>query len=376
MWAAVIFSWCRLLYFPSMIARPDMLCGTLGLASIWAMSRWSVDPVRRRRWLVAAGVFLGLGGLTHPFALVFAVQVGAWAALAPGGWKARLLRPGLVVLAALATFGLWLPLILRAPDLFRAQFIGNILKPTGPGLIMRLLWPWPDAAEHLPLVVERAGILQVSLLVTLMLVGTGLAWVRRDRTLGLITTLGWSSVYLLVALQGRHPLQGYWCYPAAFFVLAAGWATASAIELVRRRIGIGVAVVLGGIVWTTTLLPGAGLRTTWACVRHWNDPNYDPIAFTRGILADLPAEARLSVGAEYALEAYGLRGDRVILGIRHPDYFDATRLPYDYAILGRTELEQGLDRAYRGRVVRTYGNRADPFSCYAVLLEPDPAPAP
>jgi hypothetical protein len=29
-------------------------------------------------WLVWPGVFIGLGGLTHPFALAYAIQIGVW----------------------------------------------------------------------------------------------------------------------------------------------------------------------------------------------------------------------------------------------------------------------------------------------------------
>ena len=61
---------------------------------------------------------------------------------------------------------------------------------------------------------------------------------------------------------------------------------------------------------------------------------------------------------------------RVLLGIRHPDYFDATRFEYDYAILGRAGLREGLDRAMNARVLRTFGDETDPFACYAVLLVP------
>ena len=375
LWGAAIYSTGRLLYFPAQIARPDMACGALGLAAIWAMARWAAGPDRRPRRLALAGAFLGLGGLAHPFALVFAVQVGLWAALAPGGWRRRSLRAvGVAAMAAAVALGLWLPLILRAPDLFRAQFVANILDPTGPGLLARLAWPWPDAAEHLPLVAERAGRLPTVALVGLMAVASAVAWRRRDRALGLVAGLGWSSVYLLLALQGRHPLQGYWCYPAAFFALAAGRLTARAVE--RGRVGSRAAGALAVGLWAVALVPGSGLRATWACVRHRGDVNYDPIAFTRSILADVPVDARVSVGAEYALEAYGLRGDRVVLAIHQANYFDSTRVPYDYAILGRTALERDFQRALRGRVVRTYGDAADPFSCFAALVEPDPAAPP
>ncbi len=368
LWGAGIYSGCRLLYFPAMIARPDMLCGALGLAAVWAMCRWGRG--RRRRWLATAGVLLGLAGLTHPFALVIALQLGLWAALAPGTATARLLRAVGLAVAALATFSTWLVLILRHPDLFRSQFVANIVGPAGPGLAYRLLFPWREMAEHLPLVVERAGVGQAAFLVAGLGAVTWSAWRRRDRALGLVAGLGWSSVYLLVASQGRHPLQGYWCYPAAFFAMAAGWCLARCHEAARRRLGASTASALAVGVLALVFLPGGGLRATSACVRNRDRVDYNPRPFTRSILAGLPAGARLTVGAEFALDAYGL--DRpVLLGIRYPDYFDATRFPYDYAIMGRAGMREGLDRAMNARVVRSFGDEADPFACHAVLLVPD-----
>ncbi|WP_406698842.1 glycosyltransferase family 39 protein [Singulisphaera sp. Ch08] len=369
LWAAGIYSMCRLLYFPAMLARPDMLCGTLGLAAVWAMCHWSRRE-RQRRWLALAGVFLGLAGLSHPFAIVFALQLGIWAALAPGAVPARLLRPVGLAATALATFSVWLILIVRSPELFRLQFIGNILEPAGPGLVSRLLFPWQDLVGHLPLVIERAGISQAAFLATCLAVVTGLAWRRHDRTLGLVSALGWSAVYLLIALQGSHPLQGYWCYPVAFFAMAAGWCAVRCFAKCRERVGVATARVLASCLLLLVFLPGSGLRTTWACVRNWNRIEYNPHQFTRSILADLPAEAQLTVGAEYALDAYGLNR-RVLLGIRYYNYFDATKYHYDYAIMGRAGMKEGLDRAMNARIVRTYGNPNDPFSCYAVLLAPD-----
>ena len=111
---------------------------------------------------------------------------------------------------------------MREPELFRLQFIGNIIKPAGPGLVSRLLFPWGEIAQHLPLVIKRAGVLQSSFLAACLAAVTWLAWRDRDRALGLLSALGWSSVYLLMASQGRHPLQGYWCYPVAFFAPGGG----------------------------------------------------------------------------------------------------------------------------------------------------------
>ena len=374
LWAAGIYSACRLLFFPAMIARPDMICGTLGLAAVWAMCRWGRD--QRRRWLATAGVFLGLAGLTHPSAIVFALQLGAWAALAPGTVRHRLLRPVGLASAALATFSVWLILIVRDPELFRLQFVANILKPAGPGLVTRLVFPWFEMANHLPLVIERAGVLQAGFLATCMAVASGIAWRRRDRALGLVATLGWTSVYLQIASQGRHPLQGYWCYPVAFFAIAAGWCVANGFAECRRRAGTAVATILTAGVLALAFLPGGGFRASWASVRHRREIAYDPRRLTQSIVDGLPPDARLTVGTEFALDAYGL-GRHVLLGIKYPDYFDATRYEYDYAILGRSGMKQGLDRAMKGRIVRTFGDEADPFAGYAVLIVPDgSAPSP
>ena len=192
-----------------------------------------------------------------------------------------------------------------------------------------------------------------------MAVVTGLAWRRRDRVLGLVSVLGWSSIYLLIASQGSHPLQGYWCYPVAFFALGTGWCVQRCFSACRQRAGTAVAAALAGCLLTLVFLPGSGLRTTWACVRNWNKLEYNPHQFTRSILADLPADARLTVGAEYALDAYGLNR-RVLLGIRYYNYFDATRYDYDYAIMGRAGMKEGLDRAMNARIVRHVRQRGRP----------------
>jgi hypothetical protein len=374
LWGAGIYSACRLLYFPAMIARPDMICGTLGLAAVWAICRWS--RTHRRRWIATAGVFLGLAGLTHPFAIVFAIQLAVWLTIVPGRGRDRPLRAiGLATVAA-ATFSTWLILIAREPELFRLQFVANILRPAGPGLATRLLFPGSEMAAHLPLVIERAGALQAGFLAACLAFVAWWGLRNRDRVSGLIAALGLTAVYLQIAAQGDHPLQGYWCYPVAFFAIAAGRCLALGVAEARRRAGALVASVLAVGLLAIVFLPGGGLRATWASLQHRNDLAYQPRRLTQSILADLPPDARLTVGTEFALDAYGL-DRRVLLGIRNPTYFDATRYDYDYAILGRSGLRDGLDRAMNARVVRTYGDPADPFSGYAVLLVPEgPASTP
>ena len=368
-WAAGIFSVCRLVYFPAMIARPDMLCGSLGLAAVWAMLRWE----RRRGggWLILAGVGLGLAGLAHPFALVFAIQLGIWAVVAKGSTRERLAWSAGLASAALATFSLWGLLIIQAPGLFWPQFRNNILRPDGPGIVARLFLPGSNFVEHLPLVVERAGPIQALFFAVCLAIVALVAIRRRDRAAGLVAVLGTSSVYLLIALQGRHPLQGYWCYPVAFFAIAAGWCLARGVAALQGRAGgMGAGVVAAGLL-AVVFAPGSGFRATWAYLRHGGEINYNPRSFVRSILAHVPPDARLTVGAEFALDAYSPRRG-VLLGIKHPDYFDATRYPYDFAILGRTALEQGLDKIMDGQVVQSFGDPADPFSCVARLIQTRP----
>ena len=369
LWAAGIYSICRLVYFPAMIARPDMLCGTLGLAAIWAMLRWERE--RGRGWLMLAGVCLGLAGLTHPFALVFAIQLGIWALVARGSTRERLSRCAGLASAALATFSLWGLLIIQAPGLFWPQFRNNILRPDGPGIVARLLLPGGNFVEHLPLVVDRAGPIQALFLAVCLALVAILAIRQRDRAAGLVAVLGTSSVYLLIALQGRHPLQGYWCYPVAFFAMAAGWCLARGVASLQGRVGGAVGGIVTFGLLAVVFTPGSGFRATWAYLRHRGEINYNPDSFVRSILTEVPPDARLTVGAEFAFDAYSLRR-HVLLGIKHPDYFDATRLPYDFAILGRTAMEQGLDKIMDGQVVESFGDPTDPFSCVARLIRSRP----
>ena len=122
----LFYSLSRLCFFPAIVARPDMLCGTLGLLSLLSMIYWQQS--NKIRWLVGAGLTVGLAGLTHPFALVFAVQMLVWALLVQGNWMQRFRRGVLFSMCVAVTFSLWLPLIAQRPDLFRAQFISNIIR--------------------------------------------------------------------------------------------------------------------------------------------------------------------------------------------------------------------------------------------------------
>ncbi|HCO22205.1 MAG TPA: hypothetical protein DIT97_03730, partial [Gimesia maris] len=181
------------------------------------------DNEKRYRDLILAGICLGLGMLTHPFAIVFCIQVGLWAVLTQGTWRERFSRGTVITGCALAIFALWLPLIFAYPETFRLQFSNNVLDRSGPGLISRLLFPWPYFPIQLGLLREYAGTIQLTLMTGGLLAGTWLAWRSVDRRPRILIYLSWSSIYLLIACQGSHPTKGYWCYPGALLFLCLGW---------------------------------------------------------------------------------------------------------------------------------------------------------
>jgi 4-amino-4-deoxy-L-arabinose transferase-like glycosyltransferase len=356
----------RSLYFPAITARPDMLCTAFGLAAMLVLTHWQHSG--RRRLLVASGVLLGLGGLTHPFALAYALQAGGWVCLASRGWQ-RITRPVWLGTAALGAFALWLPLILAFPDAFRAQFFLNILNPAGPGLLSRLVGPWNSLAYHAQVMWEHLGPIQFLLLVGGTGVATVLDW--RNRYPLTACALAWSSVYLLSAAVGdHHPTLGYWSYAAALMCVSLGRAISAAATRMTFTGWPGTALHwAAGTLLFAALLPGCGIRTWLAHVQHWNDINYNAPAFARQMLADLPADAHYTVDTQFALDFY-VAGRRTLLAQTMAIYFSSEKYPYDYLVVSRYGLDTGIAGRMHGELVRTYGNRDDLFACYAEIYRP------
>ncbi len=369
LWAAGMCSLMRSFYFPLITARPDMLCTAFALAALLCVARWR--DRQSPNWLWPAGVFLGLGGLTHPVAMIAAVQSAAWLCLASRGWR-RALLPVLLAAVALAVFALWLPLIARHPDAFRNQFLGNILRPTGPGLAARLVCPWAALTSHAEMMFGHLGPIQSTLLLGGVTLATIAAWVGRPvrpRGPAMAPLLAWSSVYLLAALVGVHPTQYLWCFPTTLLCVCLGGMIAAASARLRSAPGGRFLRTGGGVLLVALLLPGAGLRTCFAHLRHWNDVNYNAPAFARRMLEDLPANARFTVDREFVLDFYAT-GRRTLLAETFPVYFRAEEFPYDYLVISRHGLDEELAATMNGELVRVYGDRDDLFACYAEVYRP------
>ncbi|QDU35733.1 hypothetical protein Mal4_00150 [Maioricimonas rarisocia] len=365
-WVAGLYLFSRAVYFPSTMTRPDMLCGALGLAAL--LATWQYTKSRRLGWAAVAGGLVGLGGLTHPFAIVFGLQCGGWIVLSRDRWSRRVQAALLYAATGLAMVALWLPQILQAPDVFRAQFFNNVLGRAGPGLTSRMLWPWDSLQAQVPLFFDQVGMIQGVLMFAGTLGATWLAWRRRDSQLRVLAVLIWSGLYLHMTCQGTHPTKGYWCYTGGLMFLGLGAVVAE----VRQRLSLSrgrmqrLAGPALGLMLVLLMLPGSGLRAVAAHVRHWSDVNYDGPRFTRQLLKDLPREGRFAADPAFVFACW-LSGRDTVLALHDPFYYDVTGTPFDLLIAGRQAIREETPAHLDAKFVRAYGDRDDIFSCYAEL---------
>ena len=182
-------------------------------------------------------------------------------------------------LIAVLVFSLWLPLILLHPDIFREQFGSNVFRRAGPGLGSTLLAPWSVLGYQLGQIWEYFQPVQAVLT----------AWRWRRFAGGLddtrvarfrVSPLG--ELAPLIFFEGKHPTLGYYAYPAATDEHRPG-----DLRQPRQRPSLEPAGVRcrpfcsGPLPWLVfgslllAFLPGAGLRTLLANLRHLNDPAYD-----------------------------------------------------------------------------------------------------
>ena len=383
--AVTLYGLSRVFMFPSVVARPDMLCGCLGIAALSAAERWRSNP--RTRWLVGCGALIGAGLLTHPFALVYALQIGLWVCLVPAPFPVRFRRGAILTVTAIVVFSLWGILVLQKPDLFRKQFFNNVVGQAGPGIPSRLVWPWPSIRAQGILFEEHAGLIQAALMgAGLLGLGLVLPGIRRAGSDPLarpvnpdgrsgssgrdgllrLWSLALSSVYLLIVCQGHHATKGYWCYPGALMFLCLGAVVGKLLDagaLVPRGSWIrGIAA----LVLLAAMVPGSGLRATIVYLRHWDDIEYDAPRFTAALIAEVPPQSRLIVDPGYVFDFYRAGRD-VRLGMVDPFYYDVRGTPYDFVIGGPYSIRDGVPEAVGAELVKEQGNPNDLFACSAKI---------
>ncbi|MEZ6121695.1 MAG: glycosyltransferase family 39 protein [Planctomycetaceae bacterium] len=213
LWSVAFLSFSRWFYFPATAARPDILCAAIGIAVVVLILRW--QDTGRLRILVASGIAIGLGGLTHPFAVVYAVQAAVWVMVCSRGWK-RIGNPMLLASVSVLTCGLWLPLIRLYPETFRVQFVNQFLSDPGPPIWWRAAFPLDSLRFHAGHLWPHAGALQWLVTVVGLVTASLCACRAAHRRLLPVCLCAWSSIYLLsISVGTHHPTLGYWIYFAA-----------------------------------------------------------------------------------------------------------------------------------------------------------------
>lgn len=362
LWGAGLLGLSRWFHYAAMIARPDIVCTLFGVLAIEAADRWSEKPAFSR--LALCGLWLGLGGLTHPLAIVFAIQCAIWVLWNSRGW-ARLTQPGLLAGITLAVFSLWLPLILLHPDIFWKQFDNQFVTADRGSALSWLANPVASIWLHLSFFWKNLGWPQ-----TLLVLLTTLACMRPGKP-PLVRRAGFlslSAILLLMLLSGsHHEAPGYWAYPGALGFICVGIVVANCGAWLANRwqrtgrilAGLLIGLLLAG------MLPGSGARLFAVYVRHWNDTDYNSRAFAQELLQQVSPEARCAVAGEFVLDF--LAAGRPVLGIpSQPIYFDINTQPLDLLVISRdspTDLTSQLCTLRES----TAGNRADPFACWAEL---------
>jgi 4-amino-4-deoxy-L-arabinose transferase-like glycosyltransferase len=371
LWAAAFYLFSRPFLFPATMARPDMLATALGLGAVWWVARWGRNA--GRGVFGVSGIAAGLSLLAHPLGVVPATQVGVWILLtdpARGGFGARVRAAALYTATALATFGLWGLMIVRHPDLFAIQFGGNVWGRATPGVGRTLLAPGAVLHFQLSQIGDLAGPLQAGLYI--LGIGWSLFHARRPgrgREFLFHAAAAWVLLFLCM---GRHPIRAYYVYPAAFASIAVGMLGSSLAGWLAGLCGSGwpvcrkTAPAVGAVLLTLALLPGSGLRTLEAHLRHWNDPHYRSPAFARAIMADIPAHALVAVDRPYVLDFF-LADRRVVEAMVEPFYYDVRAEPFVYVVLGTYGLEHTKPHLEGLELVKAYGDQDDPLGNYAEL---------
>ena len=366
--ASAVYLVSRAFYFPATTARPDMLAVATGLFALRAVVQYRQSP--RRLSLIAAGIASGMSLLSHPVGVVPATQVGLALLAAPGSLLTRLRRAFLFSVVTWLVFALWLPLILLHPEIFRVQFVGVVFNLAGHGLEKTMLTPWSSLAYQLRQVWVYVQPIQAGLYV-LALAWATLSHAKTEGARAFAFHL-WASWLLLFFFEGKHPTLGYYAYPAALTSIALGVLASRAVDRLenawRRPRVVSWSpwpwLVFGSLL--LAFLPGAGLRTLLAQVRHAGDPSYDAHALARTVMRDIPPHAMTAVDGAYVLDFY-LAGRPVLDATIHRLSYDIRTMAYDYVVFEREGLRRFLPLMDDLALVRTYGDRSDPFAPYAEL---------
>lgn len=371
--AGVALALSRCYLFASLRARPDLLCSAFGVAAVCTI--WKFRETQRSRWLALSGVLIGLGGLTHAFALVYAAQLGL-AAWWLGQGRTRWTNFLFITCAALGTAAIWSLLILQWPDVWWIQMRNQYLQPGETSLFMRVVWPWAALKYHGRHVWEYFHPAQCILPVTAVVIAGIWSARRREAGLRFICLLSVTGVWWLAALLGdHHRIAGYWTYPLGLASATVGWLAVKGIQLAHDR-GVSSVWSSGGLTLAllAIFLPGGGWRSALTYWRNSGETDYNAPHFAQQLMGELPADARLLVGPEYALD-FVVANRSARMASPFQNYYRTGPEDYDLLVLGRPlrdtrDQNRRLLDLYRATPDREFGRSDDELACYAVICRP------
>jgi hypothetical protein len=366
--AAGMFLFSRWFYFPAMSARPDFLCVAFGLAAVYCLLRWREST--KVKWLISTGILIGLGGLTHAFAVVYAVQLAVWSMLiSKGSW--RLYSPAVLTLTTLAVMAIWLPLIAMYPNIFWTQFSNQYITAHQESPLFRIFHPqslfwyhWFGPAGML----DHIGPIQSSLVFIPLIYWTVRSSWQND-PLRPICWLVISSIFVTTILVGPgHRVIGYWSFAAGLMFIG----TARLFELIYRRLaenftnprGQGLLKPAFLLACIAIMLPGSGLKAGFVYLANLGRIEFNAPAFGRRLAESFPSDTTIAVGYEFTLD-FIVAGRKTYITETAPFYFPLEEFPCDYLVVSRDGLAAGFPEFLPTAFLRSEGIKDNRFACYA-----------
>ena len=365
--AAAFYSLARVFYFPAGTARPDILCTLFVLTAILQVLHWRNDRSIRR--LIYTGIALGLAGLSHPFAIVPAVQAAAVVLFGSETWRRGLKSVGGLALVSLATFATWLPLILQHPDIFEEQFRDNI-SPSRTHISTHVYQPWHALTFQAVLLWRHAQPIQTILMAIGLVCGGAIQLRSGSSNQRLLAALTWSGVGMQMLLNGVHTTMGYYSYSGAFVWIGVAQVVYAVTTWLISKIGHPRLATLGAILTGLVLMtPGSGIRATIRHLRHWNETDYQRRQFIARLDQELPRGEAYLVDPAFVFD-WHLTGHRCVLGVDSPEYFHPNEQEWTLYICSHYGFEHGLLESVgvESEPIATYGNPNDELACYAQVF--------
>jgi hypothetical protein len=288
-----------------------------------------------------------------------------------------------LALPAFAVLCLWLPLIWRFPYEFESQFTSNVLERSGPGLMQRLVWPWPSLWHHARYQWEYHEPIQFSFLTIGSVLGAIALWRPKDwlglhlSVRGRFFILVVSSIYLTATVAGIHPTKGYWVYASAWMYPLAviGWTSVMMECLQRLRLARNAIMprwvrVVWGAILIAMMIPGTGMTTLIAYARDGAGPRTNATLFARRLMDELPQDARCIVDFHFVFDVW-LSGRETLLCQPRQRFWGDTLPDFDFLIIGRDGLDADAPSDYQATLDRSLGEPSTPADCYVKIYIPE-----